>query len=152
MPRSASAGRAHDYKAHFTRTRLAYDKVTAMEAAATKAMQLQQTLQEEVDFLLDAIAEIHARTASAAHTERAAAAPAEARTPKGRTARRAVAYSDDEDDEPAPALAPSTDAADEAERSAKRLRSTPGTSEVDDDVLASLGDDEVSAPKRARLA
>lgn len=131
-----------------------------MEAAATKAMQLQQTLQEEVEyvddrspsFLLDAIAEIHARTASAAHTERAAAAPAEARTPKGRTARRAVAYSDDEDDEPAPALAPSTDAADEAERSAKRLRSTPGTSEVDDDVLASLGDDEVSAPKRARLA
>ncbi|WFC96058.1 hypothetical protein MBRA1_002714 [Malassezia brasiliensis] len=163
MPRSASAGRAHDYKAHFTRTRLAYDKVTAvrvllmqrhseMEAAATKAMQLQQALQEEVDFLLDAIAEIHARAASAPQKERPAPTPPEARTPKGRPARRAVAYSDDEDDEPTPARAPSTGAASEAERSAKRLRSTPATSEVDDDVLASLGDDDVSAPKRARLA
>ncbi|KAI3624367.1 hypothetical protein GLX27_003152 [Malassezia furfur] len=159
MPRSASAGRPHDYKAHFTRTRLAYDKVTArqteMEAAATKAMQMQQALQEEVDFLLDAIAEIHARAASEIHTERAAAAPAEVRTPKGRAPRRAVAYSDDEDDEPPAASAPlaaQTDASDEAAGHAKRVRSTPGTSEVDDDVLASLGDDDASSPKRARLA
>lgn len=136
---------------------------TEMEAAATKAMQMQQALQEEVEyvadrsrsFLLDAIAEIHARAASEIHTERAAAAPAEVRTPKGRAPRRAVAYSDDEDDEPPAASAPlaaQTDASDEAAGHAKRVRSTPGTSEVDDDVLASLGDDDASSPKRARLA
>ncbi|WFD03227.1 hypothetical protein MOBT1_001916 [Malassezia obtusa] len=145
MSKSAT-GRAHDYKAHFTRTRLAFDKATArqaeVEAAAQKAMQTQQALQDEVDFLLDAIVELR---------ERAAQPPP---PPPGRSARvAAAAYSDDEEDArpvSAAAQGPNLDALVDPAPSAKRVRDTPPAGDVDEAVLASLGDGSIS-PKRARL-
>ncbi|PKI83771.1 hypothetical protein MVES1_002723 [Malassezia vespertilionis] len=65
---AANAGKAHDYKAHFTRTRTKYDKAKArqahVEATATKAVVKQQALQEEVDFLLDALEELRDKGAA----------------------------------------------------------------------------------------
>lgn len=71
MSSAKSAGpssKPHDYKAHFTRTRGKYDTAmernAALQGAAAKMIAKQQKLQEELDFLLDAIHDVEAK----AHT------------------------------------------------------------------------------------
>lgn len=135
-----------------------------VEAAAQKAMQTQQALQDEVEyvrrsrsFLLDAIVELRERAAQPPPpppVHAAAPAAGDARTPRGRSARvAAAAYSDDEEDArpvSAAAQGPNLDALVDPAPSAKRVRDTPPAGDVDEAVLASLGDGSIS-PKRARL-
>ena len=59
------ASKPHDYKAHFTRTRGKYDTAmernAALQGAAAKMIAKQQKLQEELDFLLDAIHDVETK-------------------------------------------------------------------------------------------
>ena len=68
MSSAKSAGpssKPHDYKAHFTRTRGKYDTAmernAALQGAAAKMIAKQQKLQEELDFLLDAIHDVETK-------------------------------------------------------------------------------------------
>ena len=62
------ATKPHDYKAHFTRTRGKYDTAmdrnAALQGAAAKVIAKQQKLQEELDFLLDAIHDVETKARS----------------------------------------------------------------------------------------
>lgn len=62
------ASKPHDYKAHFTRTRGKYDTAmernAALQGAAAKVIAKQQKLQEELDFLLDAIHDVETKARS----------------------------------------------------------------------------------------
>ncbi|WFD31804.1 serine--tRNA ligase [Malassezia sp. CBS 17886] len=70
MSKLASAGTSKptDYKGRFTRTRHKYDRAMSrrkkMHAEVTKMIEKQMQLQEEIDFILDAIAELRSHAAA----------------------------------------------------------------------------------------
>ncbi|WFD20066.1 hypothetical protein MCAP1_002310 [Malassezia caprae] len=107
----AASGKPHDYKAHFTRTRSKYEKVIErqreLQKHATDAMSKQQNLQDEVDFLLDALLDVQAKagrgelavlppSARPKPAERADALPGPSASRNAPTIPTATEYSDDD--------------------------------------------------------
>ncbi|WFD44453.1 hypothetical protein MPSI1_003121 [Malassezia psittaci] len=158
MSKSGSSQGIHNYKAHFTRTRLAFDRATArqmeIEASVTKAMQVQHDLQEEVDYLLDALIRVQPKSLQDKVLEPPSTMNGSGVPLKGRNTRMAVVYSDDDDDD-RDSIATSASGTPNSQsipdqsspisrpsNGALRQHNTPpaSSSDIDEDVLGSIGE------------
>ncbi|WFD00048.1 hypothetical protein MYAM1_002794 [Malassezia yamatoensis] len=166
MSKSGSSQGVHNYKTHFTRTRLAFDRATArqmeIEASVTKAMQVQHDLQEEVEcvlptdssYLLDALLRLQPKSLTDKVLEPPPTMNGTSVPLKGRNTRMAVVYSDDDDDDRdsiatsasgTPQLNSIPDQSSPISRplnGALRPHDTPpaSSSDIDEDVLGSIGE------------